>query len=76
MSSGLRLMLRYQWKSGSWGECQISSGTASEKECGGGIMTRNLTCFDVEVGRPAHPNLCFEKGEGNVENNLVKRYVI
>ena len=38
-------------------------------------MTRNLTCFDVEVGRPAHPNLCFEKGEGNVENNLVKRSV-
>eukprot|EP00090_Calanus_glacialis_P045441 TRINITY_DN8432_c0_g1_i1.p1 TRINITY_DN8432_c0_g1~~TRINITY_DN8432_c0_g1_i1.p1 ORF type:complete len:1537 (-),score=130.83 TRINITY_DN8432_c0_g1_i1:368-4978(-) len=67
---------RYQWKSGSWGECQISSGTASEKECGGGIMTRNLTCFDVEVGRPAHPNLCFEKGEGNVENNLVKRCTI
>ena len=36
-------------------------------------MTRNLTCFDVEVGRPAHPSLCFEKGEGNVENNLVKK---
>ena len=66
-------MLRYQWKQGSWGECLINSPTGHRKECGGGIMTRNLTCFDVEVGRPAHPSLCFEKGEGNVENNLVKK---
>ena len=37
-------------------------------------MTRNLTCFDVSVGRPAHPNLCFEKSDQTSGINLVKRY--
>lgn len=44
--------------------------------CGGGIMTRNLTCFDVARARPAHPNMCFEKGDKSTEINLVKRYDI
>ena len=43
--------------------------------CGGGLLTRNLTCYDVARGRPAHPNLCFELGDRRTEINLVKRFV-
>ena len=38
-------------------------------------MTRNLTCYDVMRGRPAHPNLCFQLGDRRTEINLVKRFV-
>ena len=69
---------RYQWKIGSWSECAIISSASQEAglgSCGGGVMTRNLTCYDVSRGRPAHPNLCFELGDRRTEINLVKRFV-
>ena len=67
-------LYRYQWKIGSWSECRVISDTLTTvNTCGGGVMRRNLTCFDVARGRPAHPNLCFEKGDPSSEINLVKR---
>ena len=70
---------RYQWKIGSWSECSIVSSSSDEGvtpgQCGGGLMTRNLTCYDVTRARPAHPNLCFELGDRRTEINLVKRFV-
>lgn len=71
-------LFRYQWKIGSWSECGIISSGPEEAGpggCGGGVMTRNLTCYDVTRGRPAHPNLCFELGDRRTEINLVKRFV-
>ena len=78
-SESVECQLRYQWKIGSWSQCQVITRSSSSSSCGGGVMTRNLTCFDVSRGRPAEPVLCHQNSEAgpgrSSDINLVKRFV-
>ena len=66
--------VRYQWKTGSWGECEVQvEPGAGSNQCGGGLMYRNITCMDTEKGRPTLPHHCLGARGGGIRHQLVQK---